>query len=706
MPSVAVAATRSSSAPASASGSSCDGGSGDDTLVYLGSGNASLYGDGGDDYLEVGPAATGTVLLDGGDDNDFLVHNGLGAATLRGGTGNDNLYGGPQADTLLGGDEACPAGSEPCGGDEIDGRGGLDTIDAGAGDDLIRITVPSTVGQPVVQGGAGTDFIAVKATTGPDSLVIRRPTGIPTADIEIAQTGAGAPYLRANGIETIVIDLGAGADVLTIESLNGTGVKTVIVDAGRTVTDTGQTVLVTDADNPDIKISQPVFLYANDGATDVITIKGRDAVADQFTIAGVTDVNGRNTEIRVVHAGVSDVYLQHTVRGEGDRLIVEGLTGNDTLDATALGDDDPAAAPEFADLVALELRGGEGNDRLIGSPFADHLDSGLGDDIVTGGTGLDTFADAGGTDTLMETQDDDMSLYEDTFVVGALLAENGSPFANTGFKTEAQLIDEFRTLDNPNLRTTDNGDRYAAGATVESINGLFEKAILTGGNRNNTLVVNDSDNTVYIGGVARSVTPWDGRATLDARGNDVNQFPEHYVITITLDNIARIDIVDSGGGSGVDMVVILGTNQGDDLALNAGGSGSFRVGFVRAREVSQTIVTFRAVERVQVFTLGGSDRVLVDDTAVLTTIDMGGGDDELIVGTVPLIPDTGQPDARVPRRRARGRHREHDERQHRAAVRPRRRPERPLRGQPQPRASSTSTAATATTASCSRPSSC
>ena len=50
----------------------------------------------------------------------------------------------------------------------------------------------------------------------------------------------------------------------------------------------------------------------------------------------------------------------------------------------------------------------------------------------------------------------------------------------------------------------------------------------------------------------------------------------------------------------------------------------------------------------------------------MTSIDLGGGDDELVVGTVPLDPGHGQPHARVPRRRAGRRHGEHDERQLRA----------------------------------------
>ena len=64
--------------------------------------------------------------------------------------------------------------------------------------------------------------------------------------------------------------------------------------------------------------------------------------------------------------------------------------------------------------------------------------------------------------------------------------------------------------DDPNFRTVGNGDRYA-GSTVESINGIFEVVQLTGGRSNNTIVVNDSDNTIYIGGVARRVTPFKGK---------------------------------------------------------------------------------------------------------------------------------------------------------------------------------------------------
>src|SRR5207253_348132 len=155
---------------------------------------------------------------------------------------------------------------------------------------------------------------------------------------------------------------------------------------------------------------------------------------------------------------VSDIYVTSTIRDDLDRLVVDGLGGDDTLDATSLADPDPNTAPSYPDLVIAELRGGDGNDRLLGSPFDDILDGGLGDDTVTGGTGRDTFRDAGGYDTLIESQDADMGLYFDTFVVGHVLADDGvTPFANAGFDDRDALVNRIRSEQDPSFRTTGDG---------------------------------------------------------------------------------------------------------------------------------------------------------------------------------------------------------------------------------------------------------
>ena len=64
----------------------------------------------------------------------------------------------------------------------------------------------------------------------------------------------------------------------------------------------------------------------------------------------------------------------------GDQLVVNGLAGNDTIDASGL----------VAGQVNMTIDGGAGNDTIIGSRGADILLGGDGNDIVTGGAGNDT----------------------------------------------------------------------------------------------------------------------------------------------------------------------------------------------------------------------------------------------------------------------------------------------------------------------------
>ena len=103
-----------------------------------------------------------------------------------------------------------------------------------------------------------------------------------------------------------------------------------------------------------------------------------------------------------------------------DRAIIKGLGGHDTIDASGLGKEVTLAGiivPRKDQIVAI-LEGGEGNDRLIGSPFNDILNGGNGDDTYTGSDGLDTFFDTGGIDTLIENIDLDILITDNTFITG------------------------------------------------------------------------------------------------------------------------------------------------------------------------------------------------------------------------------------------------------------------------------------------------
>ena len=407
-----------------------------------------------------------------------------------------------------------------------------------------------------------------------------------------------------------------------------------------------------------VNVEVAVLSIAPDNDADTIIIQGSE-LNDNITVAGRNATGGQIRDIGVVLKDasgnvVTTVLVVNSVRGEGDKLKIEGLGGDDLINASALGDSNPDDDVTFPDLTALFLIGGDGDDILIGTPFNDVLDSGLGSDTVTGGPGLDQFFDNSGendVDTLVETINADLALFDNYFIVGTILQDTGSNrFAlGTAFVEENAVIDAVRNEEDPDFTPANLGDRFAAGAIVEVLinrvagqdaNVIFERAIINGGATNNTIVVNDIDNTIEVGGQTLTAKPWNGRVTLDNQGNE-EAFVEHFIVTIPLDNGGRIEIVDTGGPSGVDILIIYGTNQADDIVLNAAGSGSFRVGSVVAREVSSTLITYRNVERVIINTLGGSDRVLANDTVVPTIINLGGGDDEVVIGTVPLIPDEG-----------------------------------------------------------------
>ena len=107
---------------------------------------------------------------------------------------------------------------------------------------------------------------------------------------------------------------------------------------------------------------------------------------------------------------------------EGDTATIDAKGGNDTIDASGMIDDDPLI-DRVPDMLALKFIGATGDDTLVGSPFADSIDSGLGNDRVTGGLGTDTCLDAGGNDTLVESEDLDIGLFGNHLVMGTIVGD-------------------------------------------------------------------------------------------------------------------------------------------------------------------------------------------------------------------------------------------------------------------------------------------
>src|SRR6185295_19541993 len=116
-------------------------------------------------------------------------------------------------------------------------------------------------------------------------------------------------------------------------------------------------------------------------------------------------------QVALVTQDINDGSTQQihtdTVQITHQRLDANGLpaapwdTSARTVVITVRGIDlDDLTTPLVHEEDNLSLKGGSGNDRIVGSRFADAIDSGAGDDVVTGGEGVDVFTDPSGTDAL------------------------------------------------------------------------------------------------------------------------------------------------------------------------------------------------------------------------------------------------------------------------------------------------------------------
>ncbi|WP_052120525.1 calcium-binding protein [Inquilinus limosus] len=274
------------------------------------------------------------------------------------------------------------------GNDVVAGDGGNDTALLGTGDDTF-LWVPGD-GSDTVEGQAGTDTLdfsgsnvaeTISMSANGSRVLFTRDVGTITHDL--------------NGIERIEFHALGGADRVTVNNLAGTGMTRVTVD-----------------------LEGVLNGGAGDGRADVVTANGA-AAAETVTLAlsGTAVVaTGLAAQLVVDHAEAFD------------QLLINGLDGNDRIDARPL-----ATAP-----MALALDGGAGNDALFGGAGADVLLGGDGDDIVVGGRGNDVAFLGAGNDTFAWVPGDGSDTVEgqagtdDLSVTGSAANETFNIAANGG----------------------------------------------------------------------------------------------------------------------------------------------------------------------------------------------------------------------------------------------------------------------------------
>ncbi len=477
--------------------------------------------------------------------NDSLVINALGGddavtattlpagvieLTIDGGSDNDELLGSQGADTFLGGED----------NDTIFGDNGNDVALMGGGDDSFRWDPGD--GNDTLEGQAGTDtmlFIGAGASE----------------NIDIAANGGRVRFFRdvanvtmdLDDVETIDFRALGGADNVVVGDLSGTDLTQNSLDLGGAG-------------------------GGGDGAADTVTVNGSNG-ADVIGIAGGAggvDVSGLSARVTMLNPEQAN-----------DRLTINALGGDDTIDASQLG----------ADGVQLTINGGLGRDTSVGSEGDDLFNGGDGNDVALMGAGNDTFVwNPGDDDDTLEGQaGTDTMLF-----VGANASERIDIAANGGrvrfFRDVANVtmdLDDVEAIDFDALGGADTiVVNDLSGTDVNQVDANLAGAGGGGDGQPDTVIVNatNGDDVVLVtgdpGGTSvlglsaqvsiNGVEAANDRLTVNALGgDDVVEASglQAGAIQLTADGGENDDVLVGGDGNDV----LLG-GPGDDVLV--GGDGT------------------------------------------------------------------------------------------------------------------------------------
>jgi Ca2+-binding RTX toxin-like protein len=562
------------------------------------SGTLQINGDGASDKLELltAPDNPNILELDVGEDGtiDFAFDRStFSAINVQAGGGDDEVRiapgsglgdvtidGGAGDDTLIGGDGNDRLIGGP-GNDLIDGGRGTDTALMGAGNDTF-VWNPGD-GSDTVEGQGGKDVLQFNGSNAAEHF-------------DISANGSRVRFFRdvadvtmdLNGIETVNLSTLGSADTVTVGDLTGTDLTKANVDlSGVPGSGTG------------------------DGAADTVIVDGTngDDNVDVSPAAGGILVSGLPTDVQVTGAEAAS-----------DNVDVNTLGGDDTINS-GLGISGPAA---------VNVDGGAGNDTATysGTPFDDTIG------IAPLNGGVAAFGTAGTPFVATST-------VENLDVLG--LAGDDTITGQNGIAGATHL-----TIDggagNDSLRGGDGDDTLIGGSGSDSVDGGrgSDVALLGGGNDTFTWNPGDGSDTVEGQGGADTLAFNGSNASekidVSANGSRVRLFRDVAAVTMDLNGIEDLDLAALGSPDTITVNDLMGTDvktanvdlsgtpgsgTGDgaaDTVIENGTDGADHVHVVRlGSQVQSTGLVPRlsivgsepANDTFQLNTLAGDDRVTV-----------------------------------------------------------------------------------------------
>jgi Ca2+-binding RTX toxin-like protein len=502
--------------------------------------------------------------------NRIVVHGASGADALS----IDESYGaftGSEATSLFGdaGNDLLRSGSAA---ERLFGGSDNDTIDGRRGNDLI-------------EGGAGSDLVVFNGSNAGEKFEF--------SVNENRLRFVGVSTLSIAGVERFDLRAFGGADNVVVNDLAGAGLGQLNAD------------------------------LANDGAADVVDIKGSSA-ANELRISGGVSIGGIGTAVNVLRAQAANDKLNLDPGAGSDRVTIEGTSGNDTIAVAAstvaahiavsggpgglpidvvnaeafaieslAGNDTLNGGVGLAALTQLTLDGGAGNDAINGGDGNDTLRGGSENDAIDGNGGIDTALMGAGDDSFTWDPGDASDKVEgeagsDTMVFnGAAAAESFDLSANGNrlrfFRTQGAITMDTAGIERVDVRALGGADNTVvndlSATDVRNIELDLETAIgggagdgaadtttINGTGGNDTIAIAPNAGAVDVTGLAAAVKiehPEAANDLLNVNGRDGNDTISGAVGLTALIKLA-ID-----GGAGNDTI-----NGGDGAESLFGGDGN------------------------------------------------------------------------------------------------------------------------------------
>jgi Ca2+-binding RTX toxin-like protein len=461
--------------------------------------------------------------------NDALVSNALGGddgvtattlsagvikLTIDGGAGDDVLLGSQGADVFLGGD----------GNDFIFGDNGNDLALMGARDDVFQWDPGD--GNDTIEGQDGVDTMLFFGSGASENINVLANGGRVLFLRDVASV-----TMDLNDLENIEFRALGGADNIVVGDLSGTDVTQIGLDLR----------------GPN---------GGGDDAADTVTVNGTNG-ADVFGAAG--DAGG--VSVFGLQAAVN-IFFQEQAN---DRLILNGLGGDDVVDATSLE----------ADGIQLTINGGLGADILIGSEGDDLFNGGDGDDTAFMGAGDDVFVwNPGDDNDTIEGQDG----FDRMIFNGANVAENITISPNGGrvifFRNVALVTMDLNDVEGIDFNALGGADVVVvndlSGTDVVEVNVNLGSTIggTAGDAQPDTIIVQgtSADDVILVFGDAAGTSVLGLAAQINITGAETAND------RVVVNALAGDDVVEASGLAATAIQLTADGGDGNDILI--GGDGN------------------------------------------------------------------------------------------------------------------------------------